>query len=322
MDRARRADASENNRYDDAHTREKERLRSAVRRDASTEDEMDRLDSNEHRRMMYNIPGRKIRTNEVRKERRLKLWSAAVLKPKTSSAEEDAPTLEEHDHALATLASAARRAKVYRENLKRRARAGDASAIKQTSERIRRAPPVAPKVRASLPAGAAPSLHPLLTSLPPALLPPSSSASLTAMEKSLLLEDALICWRMHHTIARQAHASEPIDLSADEFNTLLQKQRQIDCRWPSKITATAIAILAGRFATDVVSDEVPQLTHMPHYHHAFRAILGESKSATCAQMLNTQESNTLEPLVYWGVGLPKLRTLPLRSQLSCLCLRA
>jgi hypothetical protein len=121
-----------------------------------------------------------------------------------------------------------------------------------------------PKRRAELPAGGAASLHPLLTSLPP----PTTSPSITAMEKSLLLEDACICTRMYARVVSEAliASSTPAELSGEDFDTLLRRERELSRAYrgpPSIFTAAALAILAGRYATDVASDGLAPLTHLP-----------------------------------------------------------
>ena len=191
--------------------RERDRLRKEQRRGAL--DEYDLLVENERRREQY--ADRRQEYNKRRRERQEELWLDA------RQPDENCPAKDTR-HARRVLAGAARRAKEYRQRLVGRADAGDTAAKEQVSKRQRKP---ALKQRAVVAADGAPRQCPLLTALP---FKPDA-ASVTPMEKALLIEDAAICARMACAVQVDRPAA---DLSVLPF------------------VAAALGILAGRFLTD------------------------------------------------------------------------
>jgi hypothetical protein len=227
--------------------RRQDRLAKAEKR-AKMDDE-DCAAENEKRRLYYSVRGKKYR--HARQQRSIEIYNEA------DPANEDP---EQMAHAQAILAGAARRSQEYRARLQVKLNSKDAAERVIAEQKLgldrKRSKTPLPKRRAELPAGGAASLHPLLTSLPP----PTTSPSITAMEKSLLLEDACICTRMYARVVSEAliASSTPAELSGEDFDTLLRRERELSRAYrgpPSIFTAAALAILAGRYATDVASDE-------------------------------------------------------------------
>ena len=225
---------------------EDERMRSQRRRDERVIDEYDLLVENERRRERY--AARREESNKRRRERQEELFVDA------REPDVDCPA-EDTRHAGRILAGAARRAKEYRERLAGKADAGDTTATAQLSKRQRQP---ASKQRAVVEAddGALP-LCPLLTALPFA----PSAASVTPMEKALLIEDAAICARMACAVLA--------DRPQAEIRVL-------------PFMAAALGILAGRFLTaDPVDAEtldgavlLGPLLSQPDYDLAIAALQG------------------------------------------------
>ena len=88
---------------------------------------------------------------------------------------------------------------------------------------------------------------------------------------------------MHNRIAIETLISNStaVEMTAKALAEALQRERELSRERlafsPSEFTAAALAILAGRFATDMLSDDLPgQLMHVPDYGMALQVTFGNT----------------------------------------------